>query len=91
MNISELIEKLEVFKKEHGDLEVGTQVDGFGGRAVYEASGKLDTDMITFNEITEEGDFDDEDARKIFSQEDIDNDTEKEILVIHPGLMFYST
>ena len=91
MKISELVEKLEEYKSKYGDLHVGIEDEGFGGRIVYEVDDNLDTDAIYISELLEE-DFNN--ISNYFTQEEIENEDEdsmRDILVIRTGRKFYST
>ena len=52
MKISNLIEQLEKFKKEYGDVPVLIQEDGFGGRIVR-MSLKIEEELLYSSELEE--------------------------------------
>ena len=92
MKISELINQLEELKNEHGDIEVLTKEDGFGGYAMHTCEG-TNTHEIYPGDLYETGD---ESVKEFFPEWDGDEDTLEDFepincAVILSGHVLYST
>ena len=96
MRISELITKLQEIEKEHGDLTVLSQEDGFGGYSMNTLSEKVSIETISLSSLlySEEG-VDEEVGKQLFPEWDGDPDSDQDLalncLVLNTGYFLYAT
>jgi len=95
MKASELINKLNKLIEEHGDLNIYTKQDGFGGYMILELSDNVELDTLNIGEILDEGNLEPDEIKKIFTEwngdYESDVDYETDIIVINNANILYST
>jgi hypothetical protein len=98
MKISKLIKELEKFKNLHGDAEVLTRIDGFGGYGIHNCGGISEDQLYPseFYEGGEDGNVTDTTIKELFPEwngdhETLDNMNPITCVVINNGHPLYSS
>ena len=93
MKISEIIDKLNLLKDEHGDIQVFCREDGYGGHAVHIIGEDINLKHLTLHDMFDDGD--DVLIKELFPEWDGDYDTDQELSInyveIELNNVIYST